>query len=555
MTAVLYISTGIALYSAVLSLQKLACAPGGRASIHILHALLALSVAGFACTSAWLPEVAPAYAALLGKAVVAWGMSNWLVLTWLTTLIFRPRRRAAALGLSVLLAGLSLLNLAMPASLVYAEFMPLPYPGLELFARLGQAWLLTHAVLAASWSYALWCVAAGRSSTPHPRAGWWVALLLLGGATGIDLLITAGLLTSGYLSPLVWALLLILVGGGVREPFALRTASVRDAAAGRASAESEAAQATPRAMAWQARTDSSPLGLPVDLPGTALHLHWHLDESGQSPPAPIQTRAFHAPLRIGPEVAPKIDSGIPLSPGSDGGPVPAPAPTGEVIREAEVAPPAARPLENDLTAIVQFARIAQRRIQRGKLDAGKLSALFQAIQKKARHAHDALAEPEKSRDVAALIARVLARADAQLRAEGIRVIQRIAGDLPASRMDAAIVESALRELLHQAIEAARTAAPDARKPIVLIARATRDGGVELSITDGGAEVSLADIREAFASLLSGDNVVENAPLIAAAEQIGAQGGRLWCVPNPAGGSIRFLRLPGCANMPAAHTTQ
>ncbi|HEY9199086.1 MAG TPA: hypothetical protein VIR60_06945 [Gammaproteobacteria bacterium] len=552
MTAVLYISTGIALYSAVLSLQKLACAPGERASVHILHAVLALSVAGFACTSAWLPSVAPVYAALLGKAVVAWGLANWLILTWLTTLLFQPQRRAAALGLSVLLAGLSLLNLALPASLVYAEFMPLPYPGIELFARLGQAWLLTHAVIAASWVYALWCVAAARPSVPHPRAGWWVALLLLGGATAIDLLITAGLLSSGYLSPLVWTLLLILVGGGVRDPFALRTAPERDAAAGHASAASEASRANPRAMAWSTRADSNPPALPVDLPGTALHLHWHLDETGQYPPAPIQTRAFHAPLRIGPDVELKVDTGIdhgvvqdiPLSPVANTEPAHEPAAAGEVLPEAEAAPPADRPLDSDLTAIVQFARIAQRRIERGKLDAGKLAALFQAIQKKARHAHDALAEPEESRKITALIARVLAQADAQLRAEGIRVVQRIAEDLPASSMENAVVEQAVRELLHQAIEATRTAARDARKPIVLIARRLRDGGVELSITDGGAEVSLTDIRAAFASLLSGEDVVEHAPLIATAEQIGAQGGRLWCAPNPAGGSIRFLRLPG-----------
>jgi C4-dicarboxylate-specific signal transduction histidine kinase len=203
-------------------------------------------------------------------------------------------------------------------------------------------------------------------------------------------------------------------------------------------------------------------------------------------------------------------------------------------------------LEIDLTEIVQFTRIALRRIERGKTDADKFATLFRAIQQKAQAARTALATVAADVDIYEHVANVLMQADTELQANGIRIVQRLAKDLPATDVDPIVLEQILHELLHEAIEATLEASQDVRKPIVLIGCATQDGGIELSITDGGAEVSLAEIQGIFESLLAEDKATAEVPLIMASELIAAQGGRLWCAPNPAGGSIRYLRLPGVA---------
>lgn len=533
MTAVLYISTGIALYGAAQALQRATRMPG-MAPVHILYALLCLSVAGFACTSAWVQSFPPAYMSQLGRAVVAFGLSSWLVLTWLVVARFRPPRLGVPIGLSVVWAGLLLLNLALPVSLAYFDAFRPGLPTLDPLARLSQGWLLVHAAILATWCHALWRTRQGAPSTPPGTlAGWWVGLLLLGAATGLDLLVYAGLLSSVYLSPFAWTLLLIL-GVGLTRGSAVAGGGGN---AGSGAVPADIGAGVPVAAVATAMPSGQsrlgPLSLAATDPNASLHFHWHLDQSGRLEPSPVQ----------GSEEDSLELSGRPLELSQvSAEPAVAPIAAPAAAAHGESAPPPA--LAADLAAIVQFTRIALRRIERGKTDAGKIAVLFRAIQQKAETARDALAAEPASDGIPALVARVLAQEDAEREANGIRIVQRLARNLPATAVAPALVEEVLLELLREAIDATLAVAHDARKPIVLIARATRDGGIELSVSDGGADVSLAEIRGTFETLLTGGDVVDKVPLIAAAERIAARGGRLWCAPNPAGGSIRYLRLPG-----------
>lgn len=533
MIAVLYISTGIALYGAVQALQRATRMPG-MSPVHILYALLCLSVAGFACTSAWAQSFPPAYMPLLGRAVVAFGLSSWLILTWLVVARFRPPHLGAPIALSLVWAGLLLLNLTLPVSLAYFDLIRPEVPALAPLARLSQGWLLVHAAILATWCHALWRTRQGAASArPGALTGWWVGLLLLGAATGLDLLVYAGLLSSGYLSPLAWTLLLMLGVGLARGSSMAGGGGDAGHGAVHAAIEPAVSGAAVATAMHSRQSRLGPLALAATDPNASLHLHWHLDESsGRLEPPPAQ--GYEEGSRA------VSEQFLEMSQVSTA-PVAAPAPA--MPADSEAATP--QPLASDLAAIVQFTRIALRRIERGKTDAGKIAALFRAIQQKAETARDGLAAVPVTDTIHALVARTLAQADAELQTNGIRVVQRLARDLPATAVEHAILEQVLLELLHEAIDATLAVAHDARKPIVLIARATRDGGVELSVSDGGADVSLAEIRGTFETLLTGGDVVARAPLIAAAERVAAQGGRLWCAPNPAGGSIRYLRLPGC----------
>ena len=537
MTSALYISTGIALYAAVQSLLRATRAPAARASVNILYALLCLSVAGFTASKAWLQSVPPMLMPLIDKAVIACGLLSWFTLLWLVTLLFRPQRLGLLIGLSVPWCGLLLLNLTLPASLVHFNFTPMSMPavpspaGIDLIGRLSQGWLLVHAVIAVSWGYLLWCTrqVAQTSQQPVGLTGWWVALFLLGAATGIDLFISAGLLSAAYLSPYTWTLLVMLAAGLLGEP-TVRAALSNSSAivkSGQSIAVSNSAAPRVSSVAASGQEFDSRSYLPVATPGEALHLHWHLDPVGQDSSARVQD--FRAEERLEPEAV--VES------------VPAGRPTQVAASKDDSIP---HSLEIDLTEIVQFTRIALRRIERGKTDADKFATLFRAIQQKAQAARTALATVAADVDIYEHVANVLMQADTELQANGIRIVQRLAKDLPATDVDPIVLEQILHELLHEAIEATLEASQDVRKPIVLIGCATQDGGIELSITDGGAEVSLAEIQGIFESLLAEDKATAEVPLIMASELIAAQGGRLWCAPNPAGGSIRYLRLPGVA---------
>lgn len=525
MTSALYISTGIALYGAVQSLHRATRVSTARVPVNILYALLCLSVAGFTASSAWLQSTPSVFIPLIGKIVIACGLLSWFTLVWLVSLLLKSQQRGLLIGLSVAWSGLLLLNLSVPASLVYFNFTPVmaSYRGFDLLARLSQSWLLVHAVIAVSWGYILWRTKQlAQTVRPGSLTGWWVALFVLGGATGVDLLISAGLLSSAYLSPFAWTVLLVLASSLLEEPVTERALQFDHGEASSNTGASKAADTPALTQGNDSRTYLS--GSDAD---SALHLHWHLDQTGQNRP-PMQQN-FRASMHADADITTVFPS---MS-----------AAESEPEKSATIDRPS-QPLETDLAAIVQFTRIALRRIDRGKTDAKKFATLFRAIQQKAEAARDTLVPIPARENIHSLVANVLMQADAALQTNGIRVVQRLAMDLPATGVDQVILEQVLSELLHEAIEATLAASIGNRKSIVLIGRATRDAGIELSITDGGAEISLAEIQGTFESLLTENTSDREVPLIVAAELIAAQGGRLWCAPNPAGGTIRYLRLPG-----------
>ncbi len=520
MISALYISTGIALYGAVQSLHRATRVPPVRVSANIMFALLCLAVAGFASSSAWLQSAPAVFIPLIGKTVITCGLLSWFTLIWLVSLLLKSQQRGLLIGLSVAWSGLLLLNIGLPASLVYFNFTPVmaSFTGFDLLARLSQGWLLVHAVIAVSWGYILWCMKhAAQTVRPDSLMGWWVALFILAGATAIDLLISAGLLSSTYLSPFAWTVLLMLAADLLQEP-----ATERRLAFGNPESDNNTnATRMAGATAFTQGNDSGTY-LPGTDPDSALHFHWHLDQAGQDrSPLP---QDFSMPMRADADTATVLPSIIAAQPA--------------IVEHSS------QPLETDLAAIVQFTRIALRRIDRGKTDANKFATLFRAIQQKAEAARDTLVPIPARENIHSLIANVLLQADAALQTNNIRVVQRLAKDLPATGVDQIVLEQVLSELLHEAIEATLATTSAIRKPIILIGRVAQDAGIELSITDGGAETSLAEIQDTFESLLADNAADRDVPLIAAAELIAAQGGRLWCVPNPAGGTIRYLRLPG-----------
>lgn len=524
MTSVLYISTGVALYGAAQSLHRATRVAPALVAVQIIFALLCLSVAGFTAGSAWLQSAPAVFMPLIGQFVIASGLLCWFALIWLVAVLFQQPRHVVLIALSVAWPGLFLLNLGAPVSLAYFNFAAVtaPFPGIDLLARVSQAWWLVHAVILVSWGYLLWSTRHfAQSIQSAALTGWWVALFILGGATGIDLLISAGLLTSAYLSPFAWTLLLILMAGLLQE-------SAREPALPLEHPESgsKASEQVPPALV-QSKHDR--VYLPVTDQDSALHFHWHLDPIGQG----------RVPLSQDSQVPLPVEDQIAASSG------PLSETQSETVEPTTIDSPP-QPLETDLAAIVQFTRIALRRIDRGKTDAKKFATLFRAIQQKAEAARDTLVTIPAGENLYSIVANALLQTDAVLQANDIRVVQRLARNLPATGVDQVILEQVIAELLHEAIEATLATPREHRKPIILIGCSTRDAGIELSITDGGTETSLVEIQNTFEALLAESAAETEVPLLAAAELIAAQNGRLWCVPNPAGGTIRYLRLPGVA---------
>ena len=145
-------------------------------------------------------------------------------------------------------------------------------------------------------------------------------------------------------------------------------------------------------------------------------------------------------------------------------------------------------------------------------------------------------------DINIVVAQTIAQVLPLFDAAGIKIVLRQARDLPPVSIDRSVVTAILRDLLAEAF-AASSASAGCMKPVIVMTRRTRKDTVEVSVTDGGNEMSLDDIQGVFESLLEGNQTGRGVRLIAAAERIAVQGGELRCSVNPAGGSIRHLRLP------------
>ena len=442
-TSALYIGTGIALAAAVHQTVTASVQPVARVSVHLMFAVLCLSVAGFSLATALAQTTAPGNLIFAGKAIIAIGLLCWAALLGFVTLSVQPQRLWIPLALGAGWGGLFLLNLAITGPLLYLDFVTTNSPRSAFLDNgrmlpVGQAWLMVNTLALATWSYALWC-----ARTLHLRGhktaavSWFLGLVALALVTVMDFATAAGWLPALFVSAFGWMALIVL--------FSIPLLSPRPAIEKTLETYADALPASASSLAQTPDMSSLP-----HIPGR--HAGWN---------TPLHWPATYA-------------------------------------NNAIITTDAARDTVAD---------------------------------KRTEHC-----------DINIVVAQTIAQVLPLFDAAGIKIVLRQARDLPPVSIDRSVVTAILRDLLAEAF-AASSASAGCMKPVIVMTRRTRKDTVEVSVTDGGNEMSLDDIQGVFESLLEGNQTGRGVRLIAAAERIAVQGGELRCSVNPAGGSIRHLRLP------------
>lgn len=533
----LYIGTGIALSGAIHQTVIAATRPSVRVAVHLMFALLCAAVAGFTLASAMVLTAPTAMLLSVGKGVIATGFLCWFALLWFVTVSLQPERLWIPLLLSVMWGALSLLNLAASTPLLYLDILPsapsrLVYPAnASALIHISQTWALVHTLILATCGYAVWCAAMLYRRGQHlPAASWLVGLSLLAATTLLDLATAAGWIAAAYISPLGWIALL----SAFATPLLWIPTEMGSGRNDRGRSQRDAATTTAGEVATPVPAPALP-HLPTIRHGVPAAFRWP-SVLGTESHGDEQT-VFVTPETFGrPNAEPVAGTDTHTET------TPEPTATDEPI-------PGTSPPESELASIIQFTRIALRRIERGKDDPRKFAVLFRAILHKAEAARVTLTSTGDDQtiastdyDVNTVVAEAIVQARTDFAGSDIPIIQKLSSTLPNVGVQRYVLMQVVHELIADALAATRASA--AHKPVLVMTRSTHDGSVEVSVTDAGDEVSLREIHGAFEHLLESRQVNHTVSLIATARFIAAHGGQLRCTPNPAGGSIRHLYLPG-----------
>ena len=205
--AILFITTGAALYGGVHHLYHGARNPGGYP--HVIHAVMFLLLAGFALagTTTSLVHSATEFS-LYSKLSVSSGLLIYALLPWFITLLLQQRAGVATALISAAWAALLLINITSPYSLLFRQVTEVPF---ETAAN--PIWHLVEISMLATLVYGIFlCTrqfqAQDKTVPAIPLAG----LLLLTGTTIYDALVYAGLVQTSYLAPMGFLLFLASAG-------------------------------------------------------------------------------------------------------------------------------------------------------------------------------------------------------------------------------------------------------------------------------------------------------------------------------------------------------
>ncbi|PMY71051.1 MULTISPECIES: PAS domain S-box protein [Pseudomonas] len=184
--------------------------------------------------------------------------------------------------------------------------------------------------------------------------------------------------------------------------------------------------------------------------------------------------------------------------------------TARLVTLGELASGIAHEINQPLAAVVNYANASQRYLQ--ALDtqpeaARKVAQGLERIAEQATHAAEVIKRlraflRKGGRRVQALDLAEVARETVRLCAWEAQACQvtielRLADNLPPVYADRILLEQVLLNLLRNAIEANREVHPQQGSQIVLGARASSEGGVEVSVSDQGPGVSTEQLAQLF----------------------------------------------------------
>ena len=207
----------------------------------------------------------------------------------------------------------------------------------------------------------------------------------------------------------------------------------------------------------------------------------------------------------------------------------------------------AHEINQPLIAIQNYAQAAKRRLHSDPAQTAKLDELFDKIEQQSGRAGDIIqrirtlvtSDDAELRPVSlyALLDQVTLIIGVDLERSGCRIDCRPRPDVPEVLADALQIQLVLVNLLQNAAQSMQSLEGKADKTIRIDIEPVNDREVRVGVADRGRGVPpdrLEDIFEPFYSDKAGGMGIG---LAVCRGIIEAHGGRLWCKPNPSGGSV------------------
>jgi signal transduction histidine kinase len=213
----------------------------------------------------------------------------------------------------------------------------------------------------------------------------------------------------------------------------------------------------------------------------------------------------------------------------------------------------AHEINQPLIAIKNYAQAAKRYVPAGLPKGGKLAELLAEMEGEADRAGSIIRKIRTLLssgqvdaipvDLDPVLKEVVAVMKAEADAHGCRIDYRATAPVSVVLADALQVQLVMVNLLRNAMEAATSHDQHGDQSVSITVGDTADEMVQVSVADTGPGVPADEVEDIFDSLYSSKEAGMGVGLATCRAIIEAHGGRIWCAPNPAGGSIFHFTVP------------
>ena len=217
----------------------------------------------------------------------------------------------------------------------------------------------------------------------------------------------------------------------------------------------------------------------------------------------------------------------------------------------EMAAGIAHEVNQPLTAISNYSRVAKRLLDKEPLDVEKMADILDRLGVQSERASEVIQrirrfvkKPDGGQlevRVNDMIRDVIALAEVDSRINDVGVHLEPQRDLPPITIDLVQIQQVALNLIRNAMEA--VADTDNRRQGVLVETYAEDGSVVVSVIDQGVGVAEEAVENLFAPFYSTKPNGMGIGLSICQSIINGHGGRIGYKPNPQGGSIFYFSLP------------
>jgi len=219
--------------------------------------------------------------------------------------------------------------------------------------------------------------------------------------------------------------------------------------------------------------------------------------------------------------------------------------TSRLVTMGEMASTLAHELNQPLAAIASYNAGCLNRLEAGDFDRDEMIQASRKLGKQAQRAGQIIrriyefvrrSEPKRRPcDLNAVVEDAAGLIEADARTRGVRIVQQLAGPLPAVLADRVMIEQVVLNLLRNGIDAMRDVPGDGK--VLTITTGASDGNVTVSIADQGSGIGAEVADKLYTPFFTTKEEGMGMGLNICRSIIELHGAHLWFEPRPGGGTV------------------